>query len=150
MSWNVGKVTDFSSFMSGKTTYSYLHTIYDGWINNKLQPNRTITFNTIKYSGSAAQGRALLTRAYNTGSITAYSSDGPNLALTCSFNHNVVAGNKIFISGSSNALINGVQTVQATSSATMLTLNLPIPPPASTDGLVITGYGWSITDGGVV
>ena len=150
MSWNVGKVTNFSSFMSGKTTYSYLHTIYDGWINNKLQPNRTITFNTIKYSGSAAQGRALLTRAYNTGSITAYSSDGPNLALTCSFNHNVVAGNKIFISGSSNALINGVQTVHATSSATMLTLVLPQPPPSITGDVLFTGYGWSITDGGVV
>lgn len=149
-SWNVGNVTNFGDFMANKTTYSYLHTIYDGWINNKLQPQRTITFNTIKYSGSAAEGRALLTRTYATGSITAYSADGPNLALTCSFNHNVVAGNKVFISGSSDPSINGVQTVQATSSATMLTLALPTPPPSVTGDRLFTGYGWSITDGGVV
>jgi surface protein len=70
--WNVSSCTNFNSFMSGKSAanYSYLHTIYDGWINNKLQPNQTITFNTIKYSGSAAEGRALLVRAYNTASIT--------------------------------------------------------------------------------
>jgi surface protein len=149
-SWNVSSCVNFSNFMAEKTTYSYLHTIYDGWINYKLQPSRTINFNTINYSGSAAEGRALLTRPYNTGSITAYSSDGPNLALTCSFNHNVVAGNKIFISGSSELAINGVQTVQSTSSATMLTLALPTPPPSVTGDILFTGYGWSITDGGVV
>jgi surface protein len=160
-SWNVGSVTSFDGyfggFMQGKSAanYSYLHTIYDGWINNKLQPaikygGTTISFGSIKYSGSAAQGRALLTRAYNTGSVSSYSLDGPNVAITCSFNHNVVAGNKIFISGSSEPTINGVQTIFATSSATMLTLNLAAPLPSVTGDTLFTGYGWSITDGGVV
>ncbi len=147
--WNVGKVTNFSNFMESKTTYSFLHTIYDGWINNKLQPQRTITFNTIKYSGSAAEGRALLSRTYNTASITGYSNDGGNMAITCSVNHNVIVGNKIFISGSSFAGINGVQTVLVAGSPTTLTLNT-IYDPTATGGTAITGYGWSIADGGVV
>jgi surface protein len=147
--WNVGKVTNFSNFMESKTTYSFLHTIYDGWINNKLQPQRTITFNTIKYSGSAAEGRALLSRTYNTASITGYSNDGGNMAITCSVNHNVIVGNKIFMSGSSFAGINGVQTVAVVGSPTTLTLNT-IYDPTATGGTAITGYGWSITDGGVV
>jgi hypothetical protein len=138
--------------MSGKTAanYSYLHTIYDGWINYKLQPNRTIDFNTIKYSGSAAQGRGLLARAYNTASIIGSNNNFGQIAITCSANHNVVAGNKIFISGSSYTGINGVRIVDSTGSATTLTIQGVPYDPAATDGLVITGYGWSITDGGVV
>jgi surface protein len=148
-SWNVGKVIDFNGFMASKTTYSYLHTIYDGWINNKLRPNLLISFNTIKYSGSAAEGRALLTRTYNTASITGYSNDGGFMAITCSANHSVIVGNKVFISGSSFAGINGVQTVLVAGSPTTLTLNT-IYDPTATGGTAITGYGWSITDGGVV
>ena len=147
--WNVSRVNNFSSFMSGRTVYSYLHSIYNGWINNKLQPNLTIDFSTIKYSGSAAEGRALLVRAYNTASITGYSNDGGFMAITCSVNHNVIVGNKIFISGSSFAGINGVQTVAVVGSPTTLTLNT-IYDPTATGGTAITGYGWSITDGGVV
>jgi len=151
-SWNVSKVTNFTNFMFGKTSanYSYLHTIYDGWINNKLQPNQTITFNTINYSASAAEGRALLARTYNTSSIIGSNDDAGQLAITCSANHNVVPGNKIFISGSTNPSINGVQIVFATGSSTTLTLTGIPPAPLASDGEIITGYGWSITDGGVV
>jgi surface protein len=150
-SWNVSKVTGFTNFMAGKTAanYSFLHTIYDGWINYKLQPQRTITFNTVKYSGSAAEGRALLVRAYNTASITGYSNDGGFMAITCSANHSVIVGNKVFISGSSFSGVNGVQTVLVAGSPTTLTLNT-IYDPTATGGTAITGYGWSITDGGVV
>jgi surface protein len=147
--WNVGNVTNFTNFMTSKGTYSFLHTIYDGWINYKLQPQRTISFGSIKYSGSAAEGRALLSRTYNTASITGYSNDGGFMAITCSVNHNVIVGNKIFISGSSFAGINGVQTVLVAGSPTTLTLNT-IYDPTATGGTAITGYGWSITDGGVV
>jgi surface protein len=148
-SWNVGNVTNFGDFMANKTTYSFLHTIYDGWINYKLQPQRTITFNTIKYSGSAAEGRALLTRTYNTASITGYSNDGGFMAITCSANHNVIVGNKVFISGSSFSGVNGVETVLVAGSPTTLTLNT-VYDPTATGGTIFTGYGWSITDGGVV
>ena len=151
-SWDVGKVTDFSSFMSGKSSadYSYLHTIYDGWINNKLQPNRTINFSTINYSSSAVEGKALLERTYNTASIIGSNDDTGQIAITCSANHNVVAGNKIFISGSSYPGINGVQIVFATGSATTLTITGVPYDPSATNGLVITGYGWNITDGNPV
>jgi surface protein len=147
--WNVSNVTNFSGFMDGKTTYSYLHTIYDGWINYKLQPQRTISFGSIKYSGSAAEGRALLSRTYNTASITGYSNDGGFTAITCSVSHSVIVGNKVFISGSSYSGINGVQTVLVAGSPTTLTLNT-VYDPTATGGTAITGYGWSITDGGVV
>jgi surface protein len=148
-SWNVGNVTNFTGFMTNKATYSFLHTIYDGWINNKLQPQRTISFGTIKYSGSAAEGRALLTRTYNTASITGYSDDGGFMAITCSANHSVIVGNKVFISGSSFSGVNGVETVLVAGSPTTLTLNT-LYDPTATGGTIITGYGWSITDGGVV
>lgn len=131
------------------STYSYLHSIYDGWINNKLQPNRTIGFGTNKYSGSAAEGRALLTRTYNTASITGYSNDGGFMAITCSANHSVIVGNKVFISGSSFSGVNGVETVLVAGSPTTLTLNT-VYDPTATGGTIITGYGWSITDGGPV
>jgi surface protein len=147
--WNVGNVTSFGGTFMNTSTYSYLHSIYNGWINYKLQPNRTIGFGTNKYSGSAAEGRALLVRAYNTASITGYSNDGGFMAITCSVNHNVIVGNKIFMSGSSFAGINGVQTVAVVGSPTTLTLNT-IYDPTATGGTAITGYGWSITDGGVV
>jgi hypothetical protein len=147
--WNVGKVTTFGLFFYGKSVYSHLHTIYDGWINNKVQPNIAINFNSIKYSGSAAEGRALLSRTYNTASITGYSNDGGFTAITCSVSHSVIVGNKVFISGSSYSAINGVQTVLVAGSPTTLTLNT-IYDPTATGGTAITGYGWSITDGGVV
>ena len=152
-SWNVSSITGTGlfNFMEGKSSsnYSFLHTIYDGWINNKLQPRVTASFGTIKYSGSAAQGRALLTRAYNTGSITGYFDDGGNLGITCSVNHNVVFGNTVFISGSSSSLLNGAKTVLVAGTPTTLTFSIPYDPTA-TGGDIITGYGWSITDGGVV
>jgi surface protein len=155
--WNVGSVTSFSAywggFMQGKSAanYSYLHTIYDGWINNKLKPNlQSVNFGGIKYSGSAAEGRGLLARTYNTSSIIGSNDDFGQIAITCSANHNVVAGNKIFISGSSYPGINGVQVVHATGSATTLTLAGVPYDPLAIDGEVTTGYGWQLIDGGVV
>jgi surface protein len=148
--WNVGNVTSFGSTFLNTSTYSYLHTIYDGWINNKLQPNITIGFGTNNYSASAAEGKALLERPYITGTITGYSDASGRIAITCSVNHNVVEGNRIFISGSSQAAVNGVQRVFATSSATMLTLDTLGYDPTATGGTVITGYGWTITDGNPV
>jgi surface protein len=146
--WNVGNVTSFFNFIT-YGGYPYLHSIYDGWINNKLQPRVTASFSTSKYSGSAAEGRALLSRTYNTSSITGYSNDGGFMAITCSANHSVIVGNKVFISGSSFSGVNGVETVLVAGSPTTLTLNT-IYDPTATGGTIITGYGWSITDGGVV
>jgi surface protein len=150
--WNLSSCTNLTNFMLDipAANYSYLHTIYDGWINNKLNPNiQLVNFGGIKYSGSAAEGRALLTRTYNTASITGYSDDGGFMAITCSANHSVIVGNKVFISGSSYSAINGVETVLVAGSPTTLTLNT-LYDPTATGGTIITGYGWSITDGGAV
>jgi surface protein len=152
-SWNLSSCISLVNFMidTPAANYSFLHTIYDGWINNKLKPNlQSVNFGGIKYSGSAAEGRGLLARTYNTSSIIGSNDDFGQIAITCSANHNVVAGNKIFISGSSYPGINGVQVVHATGSATTLTLAGVPYDPLAIDGEVTTGYGWQLIDGGVV
>jgi surface protein len=149
-SWNVSSCTNFTNFMNGKSTanYSYLTEIYEGWIQNKLQPNITATFTNIAYSASANESKALLTRPYITASIIGSNDDGSQIAITCSVPHGVVAGNKIFISGSTFGGINGLQNVHATGSATTLTLAGVPYDPTATDGTIITGYNWNISDGG--
>jgi len=149
--WDVGKVTDFDLWFYGKTVYSHVHTIYEGWVNNKLQPNVSMSVGSIKYTGSAdaIAGRALMTRPYNTGTITGYSIDGPHTGITCSVNHNVVAGDKITISGSSFSGYNKAVDVISTGSATTLTIGEAYDPTA-TGGTVFTGYNWNLIDGGPV
>jgi hypothetical protein len=145
--------------MSGKTAanYSYLHTIYDGWINYKLQPNRTIDFNNINYSASAAEGKALLERPYVTQSVVNIQDSSSFINIVTQNAHNLTPNNKVFIynvSGSISGSINGLRTVLSTGSATEFTLSGSVWNPASIytpgTGLVITGYGWNITDGNPV
>jgi surface protein len=73
-SWNVGKVTNFTNFMAGKTADNYsaanLDSIYNGWSQLTVVANRTITFNTIKYTAAGQAGRDILTGAPNNWSIT--------------------------------------------------------------------------------
>jgi surface protein len=149
--WNVSKVTTFGLWFYGKTVYSYVHTLYEGWINNKLQPNVSMSVGSIKYTASvdAIAGRALMTRPYITGTITGYSMDGPHTGITCSVSHNVVAGNKITISGSSFSGYNKAVNVVSTSSATTLTIDEAYDPTA-TGGTLFSGYNWNLTDGGPV
>ena len=62
-SWNVALVTNFSSFMAGKTPATFsttnLDAIYNGWVI--VQSSRTISFGTAKYSASGVSGKAYLT-----------------------------------------------------------------------------------------
>jgi surface protein len=73
-SWDVSAVTNFTSFMAGKTAANYdtanLDSIYNGWSLLTVQPNLTITFNTIKYTAAGQAGRDILTGAPNNWSIT--------------------------------------------------------------------------------
>jgi hypothetical protein len=59
-----------------------------------------------------------------------------------------------YVSGSISGSINGLRTVLSTGSATEFTLSGSVFNPADIydmgTGLVITGYGWDMTDGGVV
>jgi surface protein len=152
--WNVSSCTNFNGFMANKTTYSYLHTIYDGWIQNRLQPQRTINFNTINYSASAAEGKALLERPYVTQSVVNIQDSSSFINIVTQDAHSLTPGNKVFIynvSGSISGSVNGLRTVLSTGSATEFTLSGSVFNPADIydmgTGLVITGYGWNITDG---
>jgi hypothetical protein len=155
-SWNVSSCTSFNNFMAGKTSanYSFLHTIYDGWINYKLQPRVTASFNTINYSASAAEGKALLERPYVTQSVVNIQDSSSFINIVTQNAHNLTPNNKVFIynvSGSISGSINGLRTVLSTGSATEFTLSGSVFNPADIydmgTGLVITGYGWNITDG---
>jgi len=72
--WDVSNVNGFLSFMAGKTDTDYsstnLDAIYNGWSQLTLQPNLTITFNTIKYTSAGQAGKDILTGAPNNWTIT--------------------------------------------------------------------------------
>jgi surface protein len=145
--WNVSSCTSFSGFMNLKTTYSFLHTIYDGWINYKLQPNRTISFNTINYSASAAEGKALLERTSFSASIIDIQDNGGNFQISgSSVAEGLSSGNKITISGSGNPVLDKAHAILDILDVNTFTVNVPFTASAA-QGEVITGYGWSITDG---
>jgi surface protein len=153
--WNVSKVTQFGFFMY-VGGYSYLHTIYDGWIQNRLQPQR-FWRTSAKYSGSAAEGRALLSRPYVTQSVVNIQDSSSFINIVTQDAHNLTPNNKVFIhsvSGSISGSINGLRTVLSTGSATEFTLSGSVWNPADIydmgTGEVITGYGWDMGDGGVV
>jgi surface protein len=93
--WNVSKVTTFNFFMY-VGGYSYLHTIYDGWIQNRLQPQRFWRA-AAKYSGSAAEGRALLSRPYVTQSIVNIQDSSSFINIVTQDAHNLTPNNKVFI-----------------------------------------------------
>jgi surface protein len=72
--WDVSAVTNFTSFMAGKTDANYdaanLDSIYNGWSLLSVQPNLTISFNTIKYTAAGQAGKDILTGAPNNWTIT--------------------------------------------------------------------------------
>jgi surface protein len=156
--WNVGKVTSFLRFIEN-ASYSYLTNIYsdNGWIRNKLQPRVTASFGTANYSASAAEGKALLERPYVTQSVVNIQDSSSFINIVTQNAHNLTPNNKVFIynvSGSISGSINGLKTVLSTGSATEFTLSGSVFNPADIydmgTGQVITGYGWSITDGNPV
>jgi surface protein len=67
--WNVSGVTNFINFMAAKTFSDYsttnLDAIYNGWSSlPSLQPNRNISFGTIKYTAAGSAGKAILQGTY--------------------------------------------------------------------------------------
>jgi surface protein len=72
-SWDVSAVTFFANFMLGKTSANYdaanLDSIYNGWSLLSVQPNLTISFNTIKYTAAGQAGKDILTGAPNNWTI---------------------------------------------------------------------------------
>jgi surface protein len=72
--WDVSAVTNFTNFMFGKTAANYsaanLDSIYNGWSLLTVQPNLSISFNTIKYTAAGQAGKDILTGAPNNWTIT--------------------------------------------------------------------------------
>jgi len=64
-SWNVENVSNFLSFMEGKTDATFsttnLNAIYNGWSTQAVQPSLSISFGTAKYTAAATAGRLILT-----------------------------------------------------------------------------------------
>jgi surface protein len=72
--WNVEAVTTIIFFMAGKSFLNYsaanLDAIYNGWSTQSVQPNLTISFNSIKYTAAGQTGRDTLDNAPNNWTIT--------------------------------------------------------------------------------
>jgi hypothetical protein len=147
-------VTDFGNFMLGKTNLNYsaanLDAIYNGWTDRPLQASRTITFASIKYTAAGTQGRALLTRTNTTVSISNAVNNGSGLIRITSAAHGRTTGEKIFISGVVGTTeANGGWIVTVIDATTLDLQGSTFTNTYTSGGTLRTGYGWSITDGGI-
>jgi surface protein len=153
-SWNVGLGTDFTNFMAGKTNLNYseanLDAIYNEWTNRSLQTGRTITFNTIKRTASSTPARDLLTRTNTTVSISNAVNNGSGLIRITSAAHGRTTGEKIFISGVLGTTeANGGWIVTVIDATTLDLQGSTFTNTYTSGGTLRTGYGWSVTDGGI-
>jgi surface protein len=150
--WNVRAVTNFTSFMLGKTpatfSVSNLDAIYNGWINNSLNVNLSISFGTAKHTSASTEGKALLTRFATSVLISNVSTFATTMIVTTSTAHNMVTGNKIFITGVDPEDVNGLWTVNYISPV-QLELQGSVFTSYFDGGGVRTGCGWTIVDGGI-
>jgi len=155
-SWNVDSVTTYTNFMLGRTastfSASYLDSIYNGWIANPLSPAESISFGSIKYTTTGSEGRALLTRTNATVAVSNAADNGSGLIrITTGTAHGLSTGNKIFIQnvgGTTEA--NGLWAVTVVDTTNIDLDGSTFTNGYTTGGTVRTGYGWTITDGGLV
>jgi len=151
--WNVSNVTNFNSFMTGKTFLNYsaanLDAIYNGWINNLLNVNLSISFGTIKYTVASMQGKALLTRTNTSLTVSGAVNNGSGLIrITTSTAHNMVTGNKVFISGVTGTTeANGLWTVTLVNTTQVDLQSSTFSNVYISGGAFRTGYGWTVVDG---
>ncbi|MEN9907140.1 MAG: hypothetical protein RLZZ540_281 [Bacteroidota bacterium] len=153
-SWNVSAVTNFTNFMNGKAAANYsstnLDAIYNGWTNRIAIAALTTTFATIKYTAAATEGRALLTRTNSTKSITNAVNNGSGLIRISATAHGLSTGNKCFISGVVGTTeANGSWIVTVVDANTIDLNSSTFTNTYSSAGTLITGYGWTVTDGGI-
>jgi hypothetical protein len=152
--WNVGNVTNYTDFMLGKTNLNYdaanLDAIYNGWIVNELSPAETISFGTIKYTAAGAEGKALLTRSNATVAVSNAVDNGSGLVRLTTAAHGLTTGNKVYIKGVVGTTeANGLHTVTVVDATTIDLQGTTFTNAYTSGGTVRTGYGWTITDGGI-
>lgn len=154
-SWNVSAVTNFTNFMSLKTAANFsttnLDAIYNGWTNVILSPAEDISFGTAKYTTAATTARALLTRANATVTVTNAVNNGSGLIrITTGAAHGRTTGDKIFISGVTGTTeANGAWIVTVIDATTVDLQASTFTNTYVSGGTFRTGYGWTITDGGI-
>lgn len=153
-SWIVSNVTNFIDFMFGKTPATFstanLDAIYNGWTNRILQATRTITFGTAKRTAASTEARALLTRTNRTVLITNVVNNGSGVIRITANSHGLVSGNKIFISGVLGATeANGAWNITFVNSNTFDLNGSTFSNSYISGGTLRTGYGWTVTDGGI-
>ena len=160
--WNVSGATGsgFGRFMSGKTTATfsstYLDNIYNGWITKKLSIYTgtgtfgALTFGGAKYTAAATQGRSLLTRPAIALPIISASDNGSGLIRIGATGHGLVTSNKAFIYDVTGAIgANGLWTITYVTADSLDLQGSVFTSAYISGGLLRTGYGWAITDGGI-
>ena len=152
--WDVESVESFVDFMAGKGTANYsttnLDAIYNGWTNYDLMVVRSINFASIKYTSAGAEGRALLTRTSSTVAISNVQNNGSGLIRVTAASHGLSTGNKVYIKsvgGTTEA--NGGWIVTFVDSNNIDLQSSTFTNTYTSGGILRTGYGWTISDGGI-
>ena len=151
---NVSNVTNFESFMLGKAPANFsasnLDAIYNGWTDRSLQASRIISFGSIKHTSASTEGKALLTRTASIKTITNAVNNGSGLIRIFATAHGLSTGNKCFISGVVGTTeANGGWFVTVIDANTVDLVGSTFTNAYTSGGTLRTGYGWTITDGGI-
>ncbi len=161
-SWDITNVggspaNDLSYFMWNKSAASYnaeyLSNIYIKWSElPNLDSNMTTQFGAIKYDATGQSARDLLTNTAASVSVSTCADNGGGLIrVTTSAVHGLTTGDKVCVNsvvGTTEA--NGGAIVTVISTTEFDIDGSTFTNAYVSDGTVISGYGWTITDGGQV
>jgi len=149
--WDVRNATNLSMFNGSSYTQPRYDEILNSWTTLPLNVSVPLNVGTAKYSSAAAQSRLLLSRANNTVSISNAANNGSGLIRITSAAHGRTTGEKIFISGVIGTTeANGGWIVTVIDATTLDLQSSTFTNTYTSGGTLRTGYGWTITDGGLL
>jgi hypothetical protein len=155
--WDIRNCTDFRFLMTGNTALlglspTNLDAIYNGWSSlPSLSLSEVAAFGTQKYTAAGTAGKALLTNAAATVTATNAVDNGAGLIrITTGTVHGRTTGDKILISGILGTTeANGAWIVTVINTTTIDLQASTFTNAYTSGGTVRTGWGWTITDGGI-